>query len=95
MKILLFKFEPVISNQNEFDLGKIKDMAEINRLEDKLMETLKKAVKTGDPAGKIAQKSDELHVADERFKEYYDQEQEGIAEFLRDAILIYTDSKKN
>jgi len=32
----------------------------------------------------------EMYVAEERFKSYYDKEQPGTAEFLRDAILIYT-----
>lgn len=32
----------------------------------------------------------DMYVADERFKAYYDKEQEGLAEFLRDAIHIYT-----
>lgn len=31
-----------------------------------------------------------MYVLDDRFKSYYDEEQTGIAEFLRDAILIYT-----
>lgn len=31
-----------------------------------------------------------MYVADERFKEYYDKKQSGMAEFLRDAILVYT-----
>lgn len=31
-----------------------------------------------------------MYVEDERFKKYYDQEQDGLAEFLRDAILVYT-----
>ena len=35
----------------------------------------------------------QMYVADERFKEYYDKEQPGCAEFLRDAILIYTGMK--
>ena len=34
-----------------------------------------------------------MYVADERFKAYYDVEQPGTAEFLRDAILIYTRAK--
>lgn len=34
----------------------------------------------------------DMYVADERFKAYYDKEQEGLAEFLRDAIHIYTQS---
>ena len=32
----------------------------------------------------------EMYVADERFRAYYDVEQPGTAEFLRDAIKIYT-----
>jgi len=32
----------------------------------------------------------QMYVADERFKAYYDEKQPGTAEFLRDAILIYT-----
>src|SRR5690554_2219136 len=32
----------------------------------------------------------QMYTADERFKAYYDKEQPGTAEFLRDAILIYT-----
>ncbi|MBV7272501.1 MerR family transcriptional regulator [Clostridium sp. PL3] len=34
-----------------------------------------------------------MYVDDERFKAYYDKEKPGIAEFLRDAILIYTGIK--
>ncbi|QGU95960.1 MerR family transcriptional regulator [Clostridium bovifaecis] len=36
----------------------------------------------------------QMYVDDERFRAYYDKEQPGIAEFLRDAILIYTEMKK-
>lgn len=36
----------------------------------------------------------QMYVEDERFKAYYDKEQPGIAEFLRDAILIYTGESK-
>lgn len=32
----------------------------------------------------------QMYVCDERFKEYYDKHGEGLAEFLRDAILEYT-----
>ncbi|WP_264740160.1 MerR family transcriptional regulator [Cytobacillus firmus] len=32
----------------------------------------------------------EMYVADERFKDYYDKIRPGVAEFLRDAINIYT-----
>lgn len=34
-----------------------------------------------------------MYVEDERFKAYYDKDQPGTAEFLRDAILIYTGIK--
>lgn len=36
----------------------------------------------------------QMYVDDERFRAYYDQKQPGTAEFLRDAILIYTGMKK-
>lgn len=36
----------------------------------------------------------DMYVNDERFKAYYDKEQPGMAEFLRDAILVYTGMKK-
>lgn len=36
----------------------------------------------------------QMYVDDERFTAYYDKEQPGLAIFLRDAILIYTDMKK-
>lgn len=36
----------------------------------------------------------QMYVDDERFKAYYDKEQPGTAEFLRDAVLIYTGMKK-
>jgi DNA-binding transcriptional MerR regulator len=35
-----------------------------------------------------------MYVDDERFRAYYDEKQPGTAEFLRDAILIYTGFKK-
>ncbi|XEC97287.1 MerR family transcriptional regulator [Paenibacillus tarimensis] len=35
----------------------------------------------------------QMYVDDERFKAYYDENQPGTAEFLRDAILIYTGFK--
>lgn len=35
----------------------------------------------------------QMYVDDERFKAYYDQKQPGMAEFLRDAIFIYTGKK--
>jgi len=36
----------------------------------------------------------QMYVDDERFRAYYDKKQPGTAEFLRDAILIYTGMKK-
>lgn len=36
----------------------------------------------------------QMYVDDERFTAYYDKEQPGMAEFLRDAVLIYTGMKK-
>ncbi len=36
----------------------------------------------------------QMYVDDERFTAYYDKEQPGTAEFLRDAILIYTGMNK-
>lgn len=36
----------------------------------------------------------QMYVDDERFKAYYDEKQPGTAEFLRDAILIYTGMNK-
>ncbi|MTH53403.1 MerR family transcriptional regulator [Bacillus mangrovi] len=32
----------------------------------------------------------DMYVADERFKAYYDEKQPGLAQFLRDAIYVYT-----
>lgn len=82
-------------------------------LEESVIEVLKEAYASGDPAGELGQKAADLHrqwlsytwnkyskeahaglanmyVEDQRFKSYYDKEQPGLAEFLRDAILIYT-----
>ncbi|SDW08947.1 DNA-binding transcriptional regulator, MerR family [Marininema mesophilum] len=36
----------------------------------------------------------QMYVDDERFKAHYDQQQEGTAEFLRDAIQIFTGMRK-
>ncbi|WP_432409188.1 MerR family transcriptional regulator [Wukongibacter sp. M2B1] len=36
----------------------------------------------------------QMYVDDERFRAYYDKKQPGTAEFLRDAVLIYTGMKK-
>jgi len=37
----------------------------------------------------------QMYVDDERFKAYYDDKQPGTAEFLRDAIFIYTETQKD
>jgi DNA-binding transcriptional MerR regulator len=83
------------------------------KLSGEILDTLKRAYETGNPAGELAQKAADLHrqwlclywdgyskeahaglgevyVADERFKAYYDKDQPGATEFLRDAIRIYT-----
>ena len=36
----------------------------------------------------------QMYVEDERFKKYYDSRKPGMAEFLRDAVLIYTGMNK-
>lgn len=36
----------------------------------------------------------QMYVDDERFRAYYDKNEPGVAEFLRDAILIYTGMKE-
>lgn len=89
---------------------------EYEKLGREVLESLKAAFATKDPAGDLAQKAADLHriwltyswnsyskeaheglvqmyVADERFTQYYDKEQPGLAAFLRDAVLIYTSSK--
>lgn len=86
---------------------------EVEHLTEEVMETLAKALKTGDPSSELAQKTADLHkqwlllywkeyskeahagiaqlyVDDERFTAYYDKERPGTAEFLRDAINVYT-----
>lgn len=35
----------------------------------------------------------QMYVEDERFKAYYDKDQPGVAEFLRDAVLVYTGNR--
>lgn len=100
------------SNQKLMDLTE-EQYAELEKLSLKVLDTLKEAYLTGEPAGELAQKTAELHrqwltytwdsyskeahaglaqmyVDDERFREYYDKIQPGAAEFLREAILIYT-----
>jgi hypothetical protein len=36
----------------------------------------------------------QMYVDDTRFTAYYDQRKPGMAEFLRDAVFIYTDTKQ-
>jgi len=36
----------------------------------------------------------QMYVDDERFRQYYDKKQKGLAEFLRDAIQIYVEKNK-
>lgn len=90
---------------------------ELQELGNSVLQTLKEAYATKDPAGELGQKAAKLHakwitfcwgsynkeahanltqmyVDDERFKAYYDKEQPGAAEFLRDAVWIYTGMKK-
>jgi DNA-binding transcriptional MerR regulator len=91
-----------VNKSNEKIKGMTKEQyAEAERLGAEVITTLNEAFKTGDPAGELAQKAAEAHagvaqmyVGDERFRAYYDKEQPGTAEFLRDAILIYTGMKK-
>lgn len=89
---------------------------EVTKLATAVIETLHAAFKTGDPAGKLAQKTADLHrqwlcyywdsyskeahaglaqmyVDDPRFTAFYDEKQPGSAEFLRDAVLLYTGIK--
>lgn len=106
--------EEIIEQSNE----RIKNMIkikheEMTKIEQELMESLKKAMRTDNPAGKLAQKAADLHhqwlslywgsynkeahaslvrmyVVDERFSHYYDKNQPGTAQFLKDAVLFYT-----
>lgn len=93
------------------------EYAAVEKLGADVLETLKQAFATKDPAGELAQKAADLHrqwlsfywdgytkeahagvaqmyVDDARFTAYYDKEQPGLAEFLRDAVHIYTGMKK-
>lgn len=93
-------------------------MDKANSLASEILEALKAALDSNDPAGKAAQKAAALHrewlgfywdsyskeahaslaqmyTCDERFKAYYDEAvKPGAAEFLKDAILIYTGMKE-
>lgn len=103
------------SNRKLMNMTK-EEYEKVTQLENEVKATLAEAIKTGDPAGELAQKAADLHkqwltfywsdyskeahaglaqmyVDDERFKAYYDKDQPGAAEFLRDAIQIYTGMK--
>lgn len=90
---------------------------DLQELGTSIIDTLKLAFKTNDPASQLAQKAADLHrqwlsyfwdsytkeahaniaqmyVDDERFRAYYDKEQTGLAEFLRDAVFIYTNTQE-
>lgn len=110
--------EHAVNNSNKKLLNMTKEQHEaVTRLAAEMTNMLAEALKTGDPAGELAQKAAELHkqwltyywseyskeahaglsqmyVDDERFRAYYDAEQPGTAEFLRDAIHIFTGQKK-
>ncbi|WP_313892014.1 MerR family transcriptional regulator [Psychrobacillus sp.] len=98
--------------------AKVKGMTEaqyeeVTNLEQQVLDNLKAAMETSDPASELAQKTADLHrqwlsfywtqytkeahagvaqmyVDDERFTAYYDKIQPGAAEFLRDAVHVYT-----
>ncbi|PMC35920.1 MerR family transcriptional regulator [Bacillus sp. UMB0899] len=103
------------SNEKFMNMSQ-EDYEESVRIESEMREMLSNAMKSGDPAGELAQKAAELHkkwlmfhwpsynkeahaglaqmyVDDERFTIYYDKEKPGTAEFLRDAVHIYTGMK--
>lgn len=104
------------SNQKIKNMSQ-QDQEQITALNDKLMETLLEAFKTGNPAGELAQQAAGLHrqwltfywdryskeahagiaqmyVDDPRFTAYYDENQPGLAEFLRDAVYVYTGTER-
>lgn len=103
------------SNQQFMNMS-VEQYNNLQDLGNQVLETLKEAYKTGNPAGELGQKAAELHkewitfcwgsydkeahvnltqmyVDDERFRAYYDKEQPGCAEFLRDAVKVYTGLK--
>lgn len=109
--------EAVEKSNKAFKNMTAEQYAEFEELGNKVIETLKKAYQTGDPAGETAQELADLHrrwltyawgsyskdahagvaqmyVDDERFTAFYDQHQPGGAEFLRDAVRVYTGQKK-
>ena len=109
--------EDVVKNSNQQFMNMSEEQYNnLQELGNQVLEILKKAYKTGNPAGELGQKAAELHkewitfcwgsydkeahvnltqmyVDDERFRAYYDKEQPGCAEFLRDAVKVYTGLK--
>lgn len=107
-----------VNRSNELIRNMTKEQfTEWQKLSVAVLDTLKKAMATGDPGSELAQKAADLHrqwleftwdrytkeahaclaqmyVEDQRFADYYNKQQPGAAEFLRDAILIYTGMKK-
>lgn len=106
--------DEAVDKSNQKLKGMTKEQyAQFEKLGEMVLDTLKEAMATGDPASDLAQKTADLHrqwlsftwnkyskeahaglaqmyVDDERFTAYYDRIQPGAAEFLRDAVLIYT-----
>lgn len=108
--------EQVKKSNNQFMNMTEDQYKEIESLGKRILETLKEAFKTENPAGELAQEAARLHaewitfcwgtynkeahanltqmyVDDERFRAYYDKDQPGCAEFLRDAVKIYTEKQ--
>ena len=107
-----------VNKSNEKFMGMTQEQyEELTNLGTAVLENLYEAFKTGDPAGKLAQKTADLHrqwlcytwnsyskeahagvaqmyVDDPRFTAYYDEKLPGAAEFLRDAVFVYTGMKK-
>ena len=110
--------DKTVDRSNQKLMGLTPDQYDqFEKLEVEVMDTLKAALATGDPASDLAQKTADLHrqwlsytwdkyskeahaglaqmyVDDARFTAYYDRIQAGAAEFLRDAIWIYTGNNK-
>jgi DNA-binding transcriptional MerR regulator len=106
--------EAVERSNQKFKNMTPQEYEEVTKLNERLMNKLLEAFKTGDPEGELAQQAADLHrqwltfywdnysreahagvaqmyVDDPRFTEYYDKHQPGLAVFLRDAVLKYTE----
>ncbi|ASA26629.1 MerR family transcriptional regulator [Paenibacillus donghaensis] len=110
--------DDVVNESNRQMLGMTEaQYADMQKVEQDMLQLLEQAIQTGDPASEPAQQAADLHrqwlgfswssyskeahagvaemyVADERFTAYYDKHAPGMAEFLRDAVLIYTSTQK-